>query len=143
MDVDLLELVDCLVGESAVKVAESRVGHLGVVRNGDALIEVGILWFIGGLELRFTEEDPGPFGLGGAREDAGKFLQVGSDGLAECSNFFTSGHVTDSVSTGLHRETGSDGRDVWGGEIHLGCCRRSWMLYAVCLSGTDRGVLFR
>ena len=44
-------MVDCLVAEFDVKVEESRVGHLGVVRNGGALVEVGILWFIGGLEL--------------------------------------------------------------------------------------------
>ena len=46
-------------------------------------------------------------------------LQVGSDGLAEYSNFFTGGHGTDSVSTGLDGEAGPGGQDVWGGKIHL------------------------
>ena len=46
-----MELVDCLVAEFAVKGEVSRVGHFGVVRNGGALVEVGILWFIGCLEL--------------------------------------------------------------------------------------------
>ena len=44
---------------------------------------------------------------------------VGSDGFAECSNFFTGGHGTDSISTWLDGETGPDGEDIWGREIHL------------------------
>ena len=44
-------LVDRVVADFAVEVEESRVGHLGVVRDGSVLVEVGILWFIGCLEL--------------------------------------------------------------------------------------------
>ena len=66
-----------------------------------------------------AEEDPGPSSLSGAGEDAGKFLQIGCDSLAECSDFCTGGHGTDSVCTGLDGEAGPDGRDIWRGEIHL------------------------
>ena len=45
--------------------------------------------------------------------------QIRGDGLAECSDFFTGGHGTDSVGTGLDGEAGPDGQDIWGGEIHL------------------------
>ena len=41
-------LVDRLVADFSVKVEESRVGHLGVVRDGGSLVEVDISWFIGG-----------------------------------------------------------------------------------------------
>jgi len=51
LDVDLLELVDCLVSESAVKVEEAGVRHFWKVRNQHALIEVGILWLNSGLEF--------------------------------------------------------------------------------------------
>ena len=42
LDVDLPELVDGFVGESAVKVEESRIEHLGVLRNGQAGVGVSI-----------------------------------------------------------------------------------------------------
>jgi len=51
--------------------------------------------------LCFVKEDPGPSCLGGSRKDTGEFLQVRGDGLAKCSDFFTGGHGTDSVGTGL------------------------------------------
>jgi len=56
---------------------------------------------------------------GGSRKDAGEFLQIGREGLSECtSDLFTGGHSTDSVGTGLDREAGSNGGDVWRSEIH-------------------------
>ena len=88
--------------------------------DGDAGIGVSIFGLIGGPELCFIEKDPGPPCLGNAREDAGEFLQVGGDSLAECSDFFTGGHGIDSVGTGFDGEAGPDGQDVWGREIHLG-----------------------
>ena len=51
LDVEFSELVDGLVSLVGVKVEKSWVRHLWVVRNGNALVEVGILWFVGGLEL--------------------------------------------------------------------------------------------
>jgi len=56
---------------------------------------------ISSTKFRLVEEDPRPSCLGGSRKDAGELLQVGSDGFAECSDFFTGGHGTDSVGTGL------------------------------------------
>ena len=67
LDVDLLELIDSLIHESAVKVEESWIGHLGVIRNGQAGVEVYISWFICQPGFGFAEEDPGPSSLGGSR----------------------------------------------------------------------------
>ena len=87
----------------AVKLEEAGVRHLRVVRDGEAGIGVSILWFVCQPEFGFAEEDLGPSCLGGAGQDAGKFLQVGSDGLAECSNFFTVGHVHFVVGDGVRQ----------------------------------------
>ena len=81
----------------------------------EASVGVCVFWFIGGTKLCLVEEDPRPSCLGGSRKDAGEFLQIRGDCLAECSDFFTGGHGTDSVGTGLDGEAGSDGWDIWGG----------------------------
>jgi len=56
---------------------------------------------ISSTKFRLVEEDPRPSCLGGARKDAWELLQIRGDGLSECSDFFTGGHGTDSVGTGL------------------------------------------
>ena len=76
LDVDLLELVDDRIGESAAKVEESWIGHLGVIGNGQAGVGVNIFRFVCQPELGFAEEDTGPSSFGGAKQDAGKFLPV-------------------------------------------------------------------
>ena len=85
------------------------------MRNGQAGVGISIFWFVCQPELGFAEEDPGPSSVGGAGQDAGWFLQVGSYDLEECSNLFTGGHSTDSVSTGNDGEAGPDGQDIWRG----------------------------
>ena len=112
-------MVDDLVGGTAVEAEETGVSDFWVVGDAEADIGVSVFWFVGGTRLCLVEEDPRLSGFGGSRKDAGELLQVGSDGFAEGSYFFTGGHSTDSVGAGLDGEAGPDGGDVWGGEIHL------------------------
>ena len=112
-------MADYFVSEAAVEAEEAGVGHLWVVRDDKAGIGVSVFWLIGSTELCFVKEDPGPSCLGGSGKYAGEFLQIGDDGLAKCSDFFTGGHGTGSIGTGLDGEAGPDGWDIWRGDIHL------------------------
>ena len=119
LDVRFAELADDFVCLFVGEAEEAGVPNLWVVWDAEAVVGVCVLWFVGGTKLRLVEEDPRPSGFGGSRKDAGELLQVGSDCFAECSDLFTGGHGADSVGAGLDGEAGPDGRDVWGGEIHL------------------------